>query len=272
MREPRGYTLAEMLVAMVLAGIVGGSVLGVLLRQNSFYRQANDLVYAEQSLRAGLDLMASELRMASPRDLLAAEPDSVSVRFDVWRGVVCTSDASTDEAAVFVHDSVGNANVPASFRGYGFSNPYDSLYDYGDDWSASVDLSSGQTECENAGSPAGQESWRYRTLSGWGSSPQDTVPDRGAVLRHYGRLTFRFDPSNFTSGTAVWRNSQELVAPFEEEAAFSYLMADGSVQSSVSPADFPDVRAVRVTVVALGEHSATTDVSRSISFDIRLRQ
>lgn len=272
MRTPRGYTLVELLVALVLTGIIAGSVLGFLLEQDRFYGTSSDLVYAEQSLRAGMDLLSSELQMASPTDLIVAEDDSVSVRFDVWRGVVCGTASALDEASVFLYDSVTNANLPASFRGYSYSNPLTSDIYYADGWSPSVDLSVGQVECENNGAPTGQESWRYRVLTGWtGAGGFGQLPERGAWVTKYGQLTYHFAPSGFDPGAALWRNGQEVVSPFRAGAAFSYVMADSSVRSSVAASKLDSVRAIRVSAVALGPDDNRYDVEREFQFDVWLQ-
>lgn len=91
-------------------------------------------------------------------------------------------------------------------------------------------------------------------------------------MRVYGQLTYKFDDSDFVdSGLAVWRNTQELVSPFDEDAAFQYVMADGSVQSAVSPADFEDVRIIRIDVTAMGDGANRYDIEREIQFDVPLR-
>lgn len=271
--ETAGFSLVEILVVLVVAGIVGAGVVSVLLSQNAFYGESDDRTYAQQSLRAGADLVSTELRMAAPADLMAAEVDSVSVRYDVWRAVVCDSDDVTGTATLFVYDSVDAPNVPAGFRGYAFSDPYSSGWDNADSPPVSLSLGSGQTTCEDRGAPAGRASWRYRTVSSWlVSGAFDSVPDRGAVVTKYGRLTYSLDPSSFDDGLAVWRNGQELVSPFDSTAAFSYVMANGSVQSSVAPANLRDVRAVRLVATALGQGENRYGVDSQLRLDVRLQE
>lgn len=267
-----GFTLIEVLIAITVASILGAGILALVLGQNRFYGHNDDAIYAEQSLRAAMDLMASELRMASPDDILAAEPESVSVRFDLMRAVVCATDVTgSDEADVFVYDSVPNANLPPEFRGTAISGPYDDFFVYGDNWDGSGSPSAGaELSCESNGSPEDEPASRYRRVTGWKSAFPD-VPEVGSVVRVYGRLTYRFAGSGFGSGLAVWRNVQELVSPFEDGARFQYVMVDGSVQAAVAPADFGDVRTIRIDVTARGEDPNRYDVSRQIDYDVPLR-
>jgi hypothetical protein len=85
-------------------------------------------------------------------------------------------------------------------------------------------------------------------------------------------VTYKFDASSFfVTRWALWRGTQELVGPFEAGAGFSYVMDDGSVQSSAGPSDFADVAAVRLTATAVGEGTNRYDVARPIEFDVPFR-
>ena len=78
-----GFTLAEVLITIVIMSIVGGGLVAIMRQMGIFYRHNEDAVYAMQTLRASTEFMASELRMESPEDLLLATPDSVAVRFQM---------------------------------------------------------------------------------------------------------------------------------------------------------------------------------------------
>ena len=92
------------------------------------------------------------------------------------------------------------------------------------------------------------------------------------MVRFYSRLAYHFSPSTFfETRTALWRGAQELVGPFENGAAFSYVMDDGSVENSVSSSDFDEVVAIRVTATAVGDGANRYDVERDLQFDIPFR-
>lgn len=267
-----GFTLIEVLIAITVATVLGAGILALVLGQNRFYAENDDSIYAEQSLRAALDLMGAELRMASPSDLLAAEAESVSVRFDLVRAVVCAAAAS--DVDVFVYDSVTNANLPAGFRGTAVSGPYDNFFVYADGFDGTGSQSgAAEVSCEAAGSPLTPEdepASRYRRVGSW-TTGFAALPEVGSVARVYGRLTYRFDASGFGAGQAVWRNTQELVSPFESGARFQYVMNDSSVQNTVAPAEFDDVRMIRLDMTATGDGVNRYDVERDIEYDVPLR-
>lgn len=274
-----GFTLVETLITLIVAGVLGVAILTLILGQNRFYEHSDDAIYAQQTIRAAMDLMSSELRMISPTDLLAAEEDSLAARFDLVRGVVCDT-LSSDDVYLFVYDSVENANLPAGFRGAAASGPYSATYVYGDnfDWRSETSTpSAAQSTCENNGSPVGvTPSNVYRQVSGLGDAFSTTAlggakPERGSLVRFYGELSYSLGASSFGSGLAVWRNDQELVSPFETGGSFEYVMADGSVQSSVGSSDFDQVRVIRIDLTAVGEDVNRYGVERQIEYEIPLR-
>jgi hypothetical protein len=82
------------------------------------------------------------------------------------------------------------------------------------------------------------------------------LPLRGALVRSYGRLSLRIDPSSFEQGLAIRRNSQELAAPFAIGSGFRYLLEDGSELGSVGSRDLGRIRAVRVRLQAADPRGA----------------
>lgn len=256
-RPPRpagGFTLVELLAGLALAGIVAAAVVGVLLGQHDFYAGSAARTHARQGMRAAADVISSELRMASPHDLLSAGPDSVSVRADVLRAVVCgPASAPAGALAVYAFDTVTNPNLPAGFRGYAFSDPRTDAWRHADGARLDVSPGAGRSACVASGAPAGAADWRYRTVSGWRAPGSfDTVPARGAVLTRYGRLTFSIEPSGSHPGRlAIYRNGQELVSPVAGGATLAYLLADGREVPGVAPAALGEVRAVRLAATTL---------------------
>lgn len=261
-----GFTLVELVVVLVLTAVVGGAISLLLLRQNRFYGVNDDAIFAEQSLRATVDLFARELRGAAPEDLVAAAGDSVTVRADVHRGVVCHAEA--DEVTWLVY-----ASPPANLtgpRGTVVAGAYDSTAVHDDDWDAygSTASTAEREACELAGSPAGAAPSSYRTVSWAGTSL--ALPSRGDRVRVVVPLTYRIAPSSFGSGLAVWRAGQELAAPFAT-AELRYVLADGSERSSVSGGELDEVERVRIDLVATGVEPSRFQVDRSVVFDVTLR-
>ena len=87
----RGFTLIEMLIAMVIVGIMGIALTAFLRAQHQTMVRQNSGVLATQNARAAMDMLVRELRNAgySPRGALSAarvqamDADSVSWTADM---------------------------------------------------------------------------------------------------------------------------------------------------------------------------------------------
>lgn len=269
----RGFTLVEALIALTLSGVVATALVSLLLAQSRFYQRTDDQMAAEQAAQATFDLVSSEIRMAGATDLIEAESDSLTFRFDLLQALVCEVTGS-DEIALHVFERTASAGLTSSFVGIAVSDPYETGFEYEDSWNPTPSASGSgpRADCVAAGGSGAWPDSDYLRISGWGSRFSGGVPQRGALVRAYGKVTYAFAASSFfATRWALWRGTQELVGPFEAGAAFSYVMDDGNVQSSVSPADFDDVVAVRLAATAVGAGANRYEVERPIVFDVPFR-
>jgi type IV pilus assembly protein PilW len=60
----RGFTLVEVLVALALTGIIGITILNLYISSSRAYHRQLQVTEMQQNLRAGLDALVSDLRMA----------------------------------------------------------------------------------------------------------------------------------------------------------------------------------------------------------------
>lgn len=252
-RGRTGFTLAEVAAAVALAGVVAAAALAVLRVQRDFYAGNTDRTRAQQAARAASDLLYAELRTATASDLMAATPDSVSLRVDLLRSVVCgPTPGAAPTLALFVFDSVPDANLRPGFRGWSVSAPYRRAWRHRDGVRLPDELGAGRAACEARGAPAGAPGWRYRTVpSAAVAAAFDSLPPRGAVLTRYGRLTYAL-VSRSDGGRWLLRNGQELAGPFRAGAALEYRTLDGSVRPSVPAGELDRVRGIRLDLVPLG--------------------
>lgn len=82
----RGFTLIELLVAMTLGLVVLAAILQIFASQNRINAVQQEVAYAQQNVRAAMDLMVREIRNAGydPRDngfkaIQTATSDSIQV-------------------------------------------------------------------------------------------------------------------------------------------------------------------------------------------------
>ena len=64
MSRTNGFTLIELLIAMAVAGIVAGAIFTAFLSQQKSYLAQEQVSEMQQNLRAALDIMARDIRMA----------------------------------------------------------------------------------------------------------------------------------------------------------------------------------------------------------------
>ena len=89
----KGFTLIELMIALVLLVIVGGGIFKLLTTQQRATRQQAQLSMMQSNLRSGTLLVPSELREigidASGSDILAMGPDSITYRAMRSMSVAC---------------------------------------------------------------------------------------------------------------------------------------------------------------------------------------
>jgi prepilin-type N-terminal cleavage/methylation domain-containing protein len=59
-----GFTLIELLIALVISGLVLSAIYKIFISNNYIYLKQNELVKIEQNLRAAINTMSHEIRMA----------------------------------------------------------------------------------------------------------------------------------------------------------------------------------------------------------------
>lgn len=273
--EQGGMTLVEVLIAVVVAGLFGAAMFQLFQGQHQFYGETEDRLFAKQTLRATTDLVETELREASGGDVVAAQPDSLSVWHDEIGGYVCDITTS-DVVYYYVHRQVADPGTLGLLgnRGTAYSNPFTTTYEYDPGFDATgAESSLAQDACEAAGAPAGEAASRYRAIT-WGGSL--AAPQPGAVLRLYRELSYYFANSNMGDGTALWRNEQELAAPFSDaDSGFRYrVCAGGSCGWHTSVSDESDQRnivRVELRARALGAGANRYDIAMDLDYDVSLR-
>ena len=80
----RGFSLPELLVAMVIAGIIGVALARLIINQSRFVSSQDNLMRARSGARAAFNVLMDELRATTPGGLLDATRDSVTLRVPCW--------------------------------------------------------------------------------------------------------------------------------------------------------------------------------------------
>ena len=135
MRQPRGFTLVEILIALVIMSVVTGALYQMLNNTQRLSRAQAEQVSLQSNVRTGSLVVPSELRelntvvggVAAQNDILIALPDLV--RYRAMRGLdtICQSPAVGTEVRVFTTDVAAYRDPVAGKDGiYVFieGNPY----------------------------------------------------------------------------------------------------------------------------------------------------
>ena len=237
-RGERGaYSLAELLVVVVLFSIVMAAIAAVLVSQRRFYTTHTRIADTRDAVRVAADVLSGGLRQIDPLDgdLYAMASDSVAFRALVGFGVLCAAagdrlsvgsvsgtfgDEARDSALVFVE---GREDTRSDDR-----------------WAAAAiwRVGRGGGECPG-GSTAGLELTLDREISG-------TLA--GAPIRAFRPYVYRL----YRGGDGRWwlgrrlraGTLQPVAGPFDDPQAgglrFEFLTADGS--PAPAPARVAQVR------------------------------
>src|SRR5881398_4108143 len=88
-----GFTLIELVIAMVLMSLVGGGIVKLLLRQQRFYNSTSDLIQTRQQIRQAAAMLPSDLRGISSigGDIFAMSDSALEFRSVFGSSVVCVN-------------------------------------------------------------------------------------------------------------------------------------------------------------------------------------
>jgi prepilin-type N-terminal cleavage/methylation domain-containing protein len=88
-RGRRGFTLVELLVALVISGILAAVIFQMMSGQSRIVAVQSAKEEAQQNVRGALEIMSSELRGAVPQGVLAAAEQSLTFLQPRMWGILC---------------------------------------------------------------------------------------------------------------------------------------------------------------------------------------
>ena len=209
-RPRRGFTLIELMVAIVLLSIVAGGMMGIIVRQQQFYSGSAGVLETRGSVRDGMAMLTADLRSLSPsnHDIYAMGRTFIDFRLSTGAGVVCT--ISVDRKTVTLPPLVlTNKNGLTSWISAPQSG--DSVFVYDADTSANASddtwdpnrLSAGATSAATCPTTSGFTTTAAEAASGW-QVPLNTALGAhvqvGASLRFFRRARYQL----FQASDGLW--------------------------------------------------------------------
>ncbi len=242
-----GFTLAELLIATIVAAILGTALARLLVNDSKFVSRQEAMLGARGTARTAMNWTTSELRMVTDGGLIAAAPDSVRVRVPYAFGLVCGFAGLSRVVSLLPVDSVQYAMAtPSRLAWRSGATTYD--------FPASLVLSasSDTTACTDDSIRVfpGGRLLRVAVLD---------LPPVGSIAYLYERVTYRFAPSSDLPGRiGLWRKRgsaayEELVAPFDTSASFGFLVGSSTTALDNPPADLGTVTGLELRLVGASD-------------------
>jgi prepilin-type N-terminal cleavage/methylation domain-containing protein len=270
MTSRRGVTLIELLIAMVIAVIVGGALLSLLMSSNRFQERTESQRAARGVARSAVNALVSDLRMVDPEwGVTAASGTSITVRVPYAMGLVCSSTASAITAALLPVDSV--ALGQAGFSGYA-TRGSGGAWGLNETGLTGVTVgTSWPTACTTAGvqqltAPSGAPNAQSRPITIAGSTMP--VVTAGTPILLYRRVRYYFGASaqtGLTGRTALWRDylddgagAVELAAPFDATAAFRFYVLAATTPVATAPIPITNIHGLQLFLPGESDRTART--------------
>jgi prepilin-type N-terminal cleavage/methylation domain-containing protein len=253
-RSAAGFTLVELMVALVVGGLLSGVIFQFLGGQVRFVEMQSAREEVQQNARAAVDLIGSELRTVPPVDgIEMAHEDSLTLRVPrVW-GVVCTASGGTLTVAIPRLNGVSYAANTAT----------DMVVDVrgaagAPDWTTPVRVSTvGAAAAPCGGALGATVESRTVSLTGTPTSPTSgRTPVAGDVAYIFDRVTYRVGTSGAAEGMWIQRRlgwtggNQPMAGPIapSETAGTSGLRFLYFANASATPMTAPLSEAQRRSV------------------------
>jgi len=258
----RGFTLAEILIAMVLIGIIGAMFTRVLIVQTRYFDQQNAKRNARSVSRSAMNVMLSDLRMVQDSlgvDSLTDNGRLIRVRVPYRFGLVCASNAAGMTVSMLPVDSA--VTGMAQYNGYAFRNATTGLYTYVQSAVAPA-LALAQT-C--TGNLLGQARIATLTDNGRAGSvvtlaPGSVVAQPTNAVFYWQRITYSFQLSNYFPGRwALFRQvgnraQEEIMGPFDGASRFRiYRRGDDTSRTVFSLADTATVKGIDIVLTGVAQ-------------------
>ncbi len=268
-----GYSLAELMVAMTVIGLLGVAFTRLLVTQGRFADQQNALRSARGVARQGMNVMMSELRMVQDSggiDSAATDGKAIRVLVPYRFGLNCGVSLGKSVVSMLPVDSLVLAQ--AVYAGYAWRSQagrYTVVYP-GSPLGADAPVASADDQ-QCRGSNLGQAQIRRVSVAGRSGLELDITPPepsapQGQAVFFFQRITYSFAPSSaFPGQYGLWRSAQggaseELVAPFDSTARFRYW--SGTAATAVaSPPALAEIRGVDVEFAGKSTYAPAGRVS-----------
>lgn len=251
-----GYTMPELLIACAVMGMLFAAIVGIYGTTLAQVTSASSLEDAQSSLRAGLDRMATDLRLAGSyyanvngggTAITAATATAVTFMGDVDADSV-TGTTETMLTTAATGTTAALTGVPAAFNTYATASTNDWLH-----------VANGSTrEVHRVSSVSGSNVTLATALT-------NTYPS-GAVVRAVERVTYTFDATARTLSRQVGGAAADVLADNVTGMTLTYYGSTGNSLGS-TPGTLSSIFEIDVSLTTAGFDGSR----RTMATRVRLR-
>jgi prepilin-type N-terminal cleavage/methylation domain-containing protein len=258
LKSRAGFTLAEVLVALVLTAVLGAAATTTFVSQSRFFDRQDKVGAARGVSRSSLNMVLSEVRMVERSGgVAAAEADSITLNVPYAMGLYCGILASVMSLSILPVDSLTLAE--AGYSGYAYRTSA-TTYTYAP--STVQPVGGLAPSCTGAGVNLVPVVGGVVNVPLGINPPPNPALKAGTPVLLYQRVSYIFRASTSVPGAiALWRSvhdsgdaPEELVAPFAPTAGFGYYVGDVAVaQSSVIAGSLNQITGIELTLDGTSE-------------------
>ena len=274
----RGFTLTEIMIAMVMLAVVGAAATKLLANQTRSYDLEANIRNARSISRSATNVLVSDLRMVQDSggvDSVLSDGKLIRILVPYRFGMVCATTGTTTTVTLLPSDS--SAVSMSAYTGFAYRGA-NGRYVYV--WPSNPTTSgapvAAATPALCTGNGAGQAQIVTVSVNGRTGSildlpgPAATGAAAGTPVFLFQRITYSFRASGiYANSIGLWRDvengrNEELMAPFDTSARFRYYQA-GDDTSRTNPPAISDIRGIDLNLIAMSARATSTNPSASRS-------
>ena len=255
-----GVTVIELIVGIVIALFVLGSLMGVFISESRLFGEWESQRTARDAIRSATHVLTTDLRrVETTGGIEAASSTSLTLRIPIGMGIVCASTLASTTMSLLPADSVMMAT--AALSGQAWRTPDGYTYQ------ATTGVSSASAAACTAVSITTLTGGRVVMVTP-GAGPA-VLP--GTPILLYQRVRYEFVPAS--GGTVLTRRllssaagAEVLVKNFVSSGtSFRFYVGTSASAQANPPADLTTIRGIDLALEGQGEYAAPGDPVTSTS-------
>ncbi|HEX8726823.1 MAG TPA: prepilin-type N-terminal cleavage/methylation domain-containing protein [Gemmatimonadaceae bacterium] len=273
----RGFTLAEVLIAIVIIGIIGAAFTRLILAQSRFFTREYGARTARAVARNSMNLMLSDLRMVQDSggvDSASADGRTIRVIVPYAFGLACGNSATATVVSLVPTDT--SVMKLATYGGYAWRDSSTGRYSIvTPPLPGSVNKVQASTDPDRC-TDASHANISTLHINGRSGQVVDLTPLTLGVAAYdpvflWQKITYSFDTSASYPGLyGLYRNvsggtPEEILAPFDSLARFKFYVPNQDTSQTTVPS-LSKIRGVDILLYGVSPKAANDGTRTSTQF------